>query len=195
LNTFDTSSVLTWTTRPNFRAFSTGGTSGTSTVIKDPDLQPVATGGYNPNSTPPGAPTMGVDNTFYIGQLDLVVRVSRAHTIWINTPSSTSPVYSAPVIEPRSDDQPLGTEIVLNYRGANSVQGGSASTDATMIDLYGNPKDATSIAFLNGDSTWKSSLTQLQGAKLFQVRVTFISNAQTLLVPVLSALGFAYKLQ
>lgn len=203
LNSFDTSIAVTISTRPNFRAFSTGGTQGSGPVIKDPDLQPVATGGFNPNSTPPGAATPGVDNTFYIGQLDLVLRVSRAHTMWINTPSSSSPVYSTPVIEPRSDDQPLGTELLLSFRGANSVQGGAAATNAAVLDYYGNPDstgettgipDGSVITFLAGDSSWKSSMSQIQGAKLFQVRVSFVSNTQTQLVPILSALGFAYKL-
>jgi hypothetical protein len=193
LNSFDTSIVLTNFTRPYFRAFSTGGVQGSQIIIKDPDLQPTATGGFNPNSSPPGAITLGVDNSFYIGQLDLVLRISRAHTIWITALNGTSPTFSPPVVEPRSDDQPLGTQIILDYRGATLVQGG-ANSDASKIDLYGNPTDGSIITFLNGDSTWKSSLSQLQGARLFQVRVTFLANAETQLVPILSALGFAYTL-
>jgi len=194
LNTFDTNIALPANlgTRPNFRAFSTGGAQGSQIVIKDPDLQPTATGGFNPNSTPPGAVTSGVDDTFYLGQLDLVVRVSRAHTIWINS-TSANPIYSPPVVEPRNEDQPLGTQIVLAYRGAGSVTAGAAS-DATKLDLYGEATDGSLITFQNGDASWKSSLSQLQGARWFQVRVTFVANSHTLLVPTLSALGFAFTL-
>ena len=63
-----------------------------------------------------------------------------------------------------------------------------------VLDLYGNATDGSVIGFLSGDSTWKSSLSQLTGAKFFQVRISFVSNTATLLVPTLSALGFAYKL-
>jgi hypothetical protein len=193
LNTFDTNVAVNFATRPNFRAFSTGGAQGATLIIKDPDLQPTATGGFNPNSTPPGAITLGVDNTFYLGQLDLVVRVSRAHTIWLNTKAVT-PTFSPPVVEPRSDDQPLGTQIILAYRGANAVAGPAAS-NASTLDLYGEDSaNQSQITFFNGDESWKSSLSLLQGAKLFQVRVSFVSNTQSLLVPVLSALGFAFTL-
>lgn len=60
-----------------------GGINSSDTVItKDPGLEPVATGGFSPVWTAPGQATMPADNTFSIGQMDLVVRVSRARTIW-----------------------------------------------------------------------------------------------------------------
>jgi hypothetical protein len=37
-------------------------------------------------------------------------------------------------------------------------------------------------------------MSQIQGARFFQTRVTFVSNAETLLTPTLSALGFAFRL-
>jgi hypothetical protein len=200
LNSFDVSIATNSSPQPNFRAFSTGGVQGSTVVIKDPDLEQVADGGFNPASNPPGNPTPGVDNTFYIGQLDLVVRVSRAHTIWFDTGSSGSPIFSSPVIEPRPQDQPLGTEVVVHVRGATSVSGDPLLSNASQINAYGDPKkDANgvplgTVTFLNNDKTWKSSLSQIQGAKLFQARVTFLCNSQTNLVPILSALGFAYKL-
>jgi len=167
--------------------------------IKDPDLETVATGGFNPNSNPPGATTPGVDNSFYIGQMDLVVRVSRAHTIWFETGSTGSPVYSAPVIEPRPEDQPLGSQLALHFRGATQVVGLPLVSDASKITAYGDPSAPNgvpvgTVTFLNNDKSWKSSLSAIQGATFFQVRVTFLSNSQTNLVPLLSALGFAYKL-
>jgi hypothetical protein len=199
LNSFDISLATNSSAQPNFRAFSTGGVVGSTVHVKDPDLETVATGGFNPNSNPPGATTPGVDNSFYIGQMDLVVRVSRAHTIWFETGSTGSPVYSAPVIEPRPEDQPLGSQLALRFRGATQVVGLPLVSDASKITAYGDPTapmgvPVGTVTFLNNDKTWKSSISALQGATFFQVRVDFLSNSQTNLVPLLSALGFAYKL-
>jgi len=59
LNRFDISLASANSSRPNRRAFSTGGQSTSGIVTIDPDLQAVATGGFDPNSQPtPGAPTL-----------------------------------------------------------------------------------------------------------------------------------------
>jgi hypothetical protein len=142
-------------------------------------------------------PTLAVDNVFYIGQMDLVIRISRAHTIWFNS-TSASPIYSSPVIEPRATDQPSGSSIQLAFRGATLVTG-AITTTATALDVYGDvpenfPANGTVNFFNNNDSRWKDSMTQIQGARWFQTRITFVSNAETLLTPTLSALGFAFRL-
>lgn len=194
LNAFDIALASTNAAQPNFRAFSTGGTSTAGDVVKDPDLQTIATGGFSPTSTPPGAATPGVDNSFYIGQADLVVRVSRAHTIWFDSGSS-NPDYSAPVVEPREEDLPFGTHLVLAYRGATGVTVGSqGAKDADALDAYGETLSGGGVTFLQGDNTWKPTLSAVNGAKFFQVRVSFIGNTETNLVPELSALGFAFRL-
>ncbi len=200
LNAFDISLATASSPQPNFRAFATG--NGAHPV--DPDTATSATGGFNPNSTPPGAVTPGVDNSFYIGQLDLVTRISRVHSIWFSVGQVTTPVqYGAPVIEPRPQDQPEGTQVVLHFRGAVTVTSDILRSDAGLIDAYGdlfhwavppatNPP-ASIPTFLNSDSSWKTSLTALNTAPFFQVRITFISNPQTNLSPELSALGFTYR--
>ena len=195
LNSFDVNLAVNSSSQPNFRAFSTGGTSSSGVpILKDPDLETVATGGFNPTSNPPGAPTLPTDNTVYLGQMDLVIRVSRAHSIWFNTNSATV-VYSAPVIEPHASDEPLGTQVQLHYRGATLVTGNVLTDAPTNLDFYGEAiAGGGSVTFLNNDKTWKASLSQLQGAKYFQVRITFVSNTATLLSPTLSALGFAFRL-
>ena len=197
LNAFDISVATASSSRPNFRAFSTGGVNTQNqTVRKDPDLQPIATGGFNPTSTPaPGATTPPADNSFYIGNLDLVTRISRVHSIWFDATAGTVQ-YSAPVIEPRDTDQPTGTQIVLAYRGATQVQNNTLLTDSAAINWYGDR--LTTIAgadpiFLNGDNTWKNNITQINGARFFQVRITFLSNPETNLSPELSAIGFTYR--
>ena len=191
LNSFDVNIALNSSPQPYFRAFSTGGMDAAShAVIKDPDLEPIATGGFNPTSIPPGAPTPGVDNTFYIGQMDLITRISRAHSIWLDT-TSASVAYSTPVVEPKAADLPLGTALQLAFRGATGVTG-AAALDASTLDAYGDASSGT-VTFLNNDKTWKASLASLNGERFYQVRVTFVSNAETLLSPKLSALGFAFR--
>lgn len=203
LNAFDISIATASSARPNFRAFSTGGTNtANQTIRKDPDLEFTASGGFNPTSTPtPGAVTPGADNALYMGQMELVVRVSRLHTIWFDSNAVATPVaYSPPVLEPLASEQPDGTQVILEFRGATNVTDDRLKTDATLIDAYGEPRVATNITpaitqptFFNSDRTWKSSLISLNTARFFQVRITFVSNAETNLTPELSALAFAYR--
>ena len=209
LNSFDISLGNLNSAQPNFRAFSTGGNQNGTNVTKNPDLQTAATGGFNPTSTPPGLPTLGTDNSFYIGQMNLVTRISRAHSIWFDAGAGASPQYSTPVIEPRAEDQPTGTQLVLAFRGTSSITttgGATASNalnDARVVDPYGEPRPQTAtwgpagnttVAYPNGDARWKTSISQVSGTRYLQVRVTFIANVETSQAPELSALGFAYRL-
>jgi hypothetical protein len=190
LNQFDVSNV-TAGGQPKTRAFSTGGVQvGGQTVPKDPDLEPTATGGFNSASAPPGATTPGIDNVFYLGELNLVTRVSRAHVMWFDT-TIASPLYVSPIIEPSPEKQPQGTSIVLAFRGATNITSTStALTDATTLDNYGNI--ATGVTFLNADNTWKSNIAQINSARFYQTRISFIGNGATNLAPVLSSLGIAF---
>lgn len=193
LNVFDVSNVVL-NGQPRTRAFSTGGVGpGGVPVIKDPDLQNLATGGFNPASTPPGGVTLGVDNVFYLGQLDLVTRVSRAHTIWFDTPNVNAPRYATPVVDPAPERQPTGTSVVLAFRGASQILGTSQATvSATALDAYG---DGAGITFHTSSQggVWSADMSSINGAELFQTRISFISNAETALTPTLSALGFAFR--
>ena len=83
LNAFDISLAANSSSKPYFRAFSTGGinTQG-NTVLVLPDTEEEANGGFNPGSNPPGQKTFGLDNTFYIGAADFVTRISRVHSVW-----------------------------------------------------------------------------------------------------------------
>ncbi len=203
--------------RPNFRAFSTGGSNSSGQSIQiNPDTEGQAHGGFNPSSVPPGGATPGVDNTVYLGEMDLVLRISRMHSVWLDT-LLNSPTYDVPVIEPNSANQPLGTSIDLAFRGATLMTPPTAgiTTDAALIDAYGNPAlcpftptmahpcnftpcgingtaSTGSPTFLQGNATWRMSVGGINTAKLFQVRVTFVSNTETNLSPTLSALGFSF---
>ncbi|MBL8862674.1 MAG: hypothetical protein JNK02_11765 [Planctomycetes bacterium] len=198
-NAFDISIAVANSSRPNFRAFSTGGLSTTGIVVRDPGLQDVAVGGFNPNSTPtPGAGTLPVDNSFYIGAADMVIRVSRAFSTWFDSGSS-GVRYSEPVIEPAAGEQPAGTQIQLAFRGANLVPTASHRWNADALDPYGEGT-GTQPTFFQSTNTWRSTMAQISspdgiqsGARFFQLRLTFLSNAATNLAPTLSALGIAWR--
>jgi hypothetical protein len=141
--------------------------------------------------------------------MDIVLRISRAHSIWFDS-TIAAPSYLAPVVEPRDVDQPAGTRIDLAYRGAITVTPTTANIlrDAGFIGPYGDPAFCPvtnpscpvnagncngTVTFFQNNSTWRSSLSQINGAKFFQYRVTFVSNTETGLTPTLSALGFAFR--
>jgi len=180
---------------PNFRAYSTGGFNiQGQRVTKNPDLELAPTGGFNPNSNPPGRPTARTaDNSLYLGQLDYVIRISRVHTIWIDT-SSTSTRFVAPVLEPEDDARPPGTEILVDFRGAVRFDGSDQRPfDARALTAYGDPRVGSTV-FLNGDSSWKRDLRELDGARFVQLRFSFVNNIDGGIVAELSAVGVGYAL-
>ncbi|MFT7677082.1 MAG: hypothetical protein ACI8QC_001059 [Planctomycetota bacterium] len=154
VNNFDVSLAVSFSTRPYFRAFSAGGidVNGNS-VQRDPELEAVANGGFNPMSTPiPGVPTFGRDNLVYLGAMDFVVRVSRSYSVWwpieesVNNTFPTSN-FSPPTVEPDATEQPAGTSIQVAARGATTltaIAGGPGDLGfdlrslATSFDPYGN---------------------------------------------------------
>lgn len=166
LNAWVLALAVNSSSRPYFRAFSTGGVnqSGT-TVFIDPDSQSIANGGFNPGSLPnPGAPTFGRDNSVHLGGLDYVTRISQVHSLWYESiipsePSFTTRAYNPPTLEPAPNAQPPGTEIIPNFRGAQALtydnsglyrddndtdNGGQGNgiidytEDAFSLDLYGD---------------------------------------------------------
>lgn len=200
-NAFDISLAVANSSRPNFRAFSTGGfnTSGQA-VVREPDLQDVALGGFNPASTPtPGAGTLPADNSFYVGAADMVIRVSRAFSTWFDS-GSAGVRYQEPVIEPPTADQPAGTQIQLAFRGANLVTVANLRWNADALDAYGEIPTGAQPTYFQNNSTWRSTMAQISspdgvqpGARFFQMRLTFVSNAATNLTPTLSALGVSWR--
>ncbi len=193
LNAFDVSIAASSSPQPNFRAFSAGGiTSGGVSVFRDPDLQTNAVGGFNPAN---GSPTPGVENAFYLGQMNLVTRVSRAHTIWFDL-GGVATQFALPVLAPSAASQPPGTQVVLAFRGATAVTG-PARNDAGSLDAYGDDAPggaSSSVTFLDNDAGWKSSpQPALVGARRVQMRVSFIANAETGARPEITALGLGWR--
>jgi hypothetical protein len=180
---------------PNFRAYSTGGfDNGGQRVLKNPDFEPVPTGGFNPNSRPPGNPTARTaDNSLYPGQLDYVIRISRAHTIWIDTNSSATRFLDV-VLEPRPEDLAPGTSIEVEFRGADRFDGAEERPfDAARLTPYGDPLEGTTI-FHRDDPRWKHDVSELDGARYLQMRFSFVNNIDAGLVAELSAVGVVYAL-
>ena len=178
LNALDVSIAIPNTPVPVFRAFSAGGTNPSGQdVPKNPDLE--------------ATPTT-VDSIFYIGQLDVVTRVNRAHSIWFDT-GLTSPDFLEPLVEPTPDQQPSGTFAVLEFRGATgfSADANGSQFDSSRIDPYGQIDPGSATAH-NGRTTWSSSIHQVDGARYLQLRISFLSNIQTGLNAELSAVGIAF---
>jgi hypothetical protein len=120
LNPLDISLAINSSAVPSFRAYSTGGINQAGMAVeRNPDDQLVPQGGFNPSSNPPGRETTRTDdNAFYIGQVDVVTRLSRVHSAWIDT-ELPNPDYSDPVVLPLQADQPSGTQVIIEYRGAD----------------------------------------------------------------------------
>jgi len=198
LNALDISLAANSSARPNFRAFSTGGYDNNNNPnFIDPDTEDEAQGGYNPTSTPPGNPTPPVDNSFYVGEMSLVTRVSRIHTVWFDT-TFPQANFAAPLMEPAPSDQPSGTSVVLAYRGASQISDQDSNdirNNAVHLDFYGNSiqgEDNSSEPTLVGSGAWVNDITQINSARYFQVRISFVSNAATEQTAELQSLAFAY---
>ncbi len=224
LNSLDISLAINSSPLPSFRSFSTGGfdTSGQAVRI-NPDEQVQPLGGYNPLSTPPGRPTgRADDNSFYIGQLDVVTRIARVHTVWLDT-DQVSPDLVDPIVLPDIGDQPSGTDVVVEYRGAGGFVLSDLDADlgsvvdetqfpfnAQRLNAYGDiyavfqPPGNThvilgsnefpgSVQYTNGVATWSSDIDSIDGSRFVQLRFTFVSNIFTGLGPELSAVGIAYS--
>ncbi|MCK6449011.1 MAG: Ig-like domain-containing protein [Planctomycetes bacterium] len=203
LNGFKISLAVNSSAAPFFRAYSSGGVlSGGQTKTVDPDNEPTATGGVGPT----GLPTMPLDNIVYHGQADFVVRVSRAHTVWFDS-GFAAPQLAGAVVEPYDALQPAGTQVIVAYRGATALSNPPSGTNlgsfanASNLDFYGEAKSLAlggqvaaqfQPTYLNGDSTWKSSVGALQGARYVQARISFVSNETTGARASLSSLGLAF---
>ena len=133
VNQFDVSLALTTSTQPYFRAYSSGGTdTSLNDITRDPDLELLANGGFDPTSLPnPGVPLFGRDQRVYLGGVDFVVRTSRTFSVWWDVVDKngltnldagaqiTNPLFSEATFAPRIELQPNGTNIEIEYRAAS----------------------------------------------------------------------------
>ncbi len=192
LNAFAVSLAINSSARPAFRAYSTGGINSMGQVVtKDPDLEDVPSGGLNPHSSPPGQPTqLTAENVFYIGQLDLVTRVSRVHTVWLDA-GSVSPRWQPAAVVPAS--QPPGTSVLIEYRSALGFsEVGNEPFDAAKLDAYGNLIDASDPQ-PQGRSDWSSLASIGNDRRFLQVRLTLANDVESGTSPELDALALAFR--
>jgi hypothetical protein len=158
--------------------------------VKDPDLESVPTGGLNPFSSPPGQPTRSADNSFYIGQLDLVYRVSRAHSAWLDTGAGGTDYAAFLTALVPAGPSAAGVEVA--FRGATGFGGmGGSEGDAAQLDAYGDLRSG-SASFLGGDATWHADPDAIDGARFVQVRFTFVNDLASGASPVLDAFALAF---
>ena len=183
-------------TRPNFRNFSDGGidTAG-NPESRNPDSQLTPAGGFesDPMIPPLGAATTGSDPVQYIGGIDYVTKISRVHTIWLDT-GLTAADFEDPVVQ--FPELPAGTDLIIEYRGATGFTAsiGDEPFDAETLDPYGDPVSGVdSVDFVTGQNEWVDDIDLLDGAVYVQVRITFISNVETSLFPEISAFGIAFE--
>jgi hypothetical protein len=178
-----------------FRAFTTGGVNEAGQAVRiNPDLALFPEGGYNPGSRPPGKPTLfQADNSFYAGEMDTVIRLSRAHTIWIPVAIPGAHLLD-PVVSPRPEEQPGAGRIELEFRGADGFTpaGAAAAFDARFLDPLGDIGEFD-VQFHGGVRSWTDDISRLDGSDYLQLRITFVNDTQAGIAPELSAVGVAYR--
>ncbi|MBK9385939.1 MAG: Ig-like domain-containing protein [Planctomycetes bacterium] len=186
--------------RPNWRVFSAGGFNTQNQAIQVDTNSDIATGGFAAG----GAPTPPNDDSIYWGQVDFVIKVSRGVTRWIDTnvtdPTGNFPSYQTPVIEPLASNQPPGTSLRLDFRGADNVATNSQQlTHAECVDLYGEPMltaqvtQCTPNTAATGISAWTSAIGDIRGKRFLQMRFALVSNLSTGAVSTLSAIGIGWN--
>jgi hypothetical protein len=208
LNSLDVSLALNSSALPGFRAYSTGGINQSGIPIRrNPDFEDEARGGFNPSSNPPGQRTRrGDDNSFYIGQLDVVTRISRAHSIWIDT-EYEDPDYTDPVILPDAASQPAGTRVTVEYRGADGFLLGELDPvlgqvvdesvfpfDARHLNAYGDVFALVPVNRRSAGNPYFVPSHEILGSDLFPGRVEYLNGVARWL-PDIDAIDGARYLQ
>jgi hypothetical protein len=190
LNALDVNLAVNSSALPAFRSFSTGGVDSSGQVVaKDPDLEDVPSGGFNPSSSPPGLPTRSAENTFYIGQVDLVYRVTRVHSAWLDS-GAANPDYFALQL---GASLPGLAGATAELRGATGFSGtGGAESDATGLDAYGELRVGAAL-FHGGDAGWHAQPDDIDGARFAQVRLTLINDLAAGASPALDFLALAFR--
>jgi hypothetical protein len=154
---------------PRFRAYSIGaqGSPINPDDIVNDKFARCASG--NPAHSGNDSPFNG-DNDRYFAAFDYVKTTSKITSPYVKVfPANTiSPDYFAPVIQPSLADQPDGTQVLLEFQGANSAKGASPtgfSTDVNIADTR------PFVAF----------------------RATFVGNITTLLLPNFDLIAIPYR--
>ncbi len=205
LNLFTTTKMQPASALPAFRMFSAGGQDGSGEWFRIQPDNP-AQGGTAPSGgfLPGGSRTpTQFDTLLYWMNADFVVRVSRVYTHWFDMGNvlNIGDVQGL-IVEPENPVQPAGTSVIVEYRGSVAVDHGGnpllIPTPLTSADLpFDGYADATQgIGSVSTPSDWTQDFAALEGQqfKFFQVRITFIANADLGVQPVLDGFGIAINL-
>ena len=80
---------------------------------------------------------------------------------------------------------------MIDYRGAIGVP--APGFNAERLDPYGDIMPAsTLVTFLNDVAVWTDDITDVNGARYLQARLSFINNLETRLNAELSTLAFSF---
>ncbi len=196
-----------FTTAPAFRVFSAGGIDS-GNVFRPVIPDNSATGGTSPTGGfVNGQRTSNHDQVVYWAQADFVVRVSRVWTHWFDmgVPIASTGDIRGSLLEPANVVQSPGTEVVVEYRGSAAVQHPtdptttpSPLTDADRaFDAYGDFQGSFGGS-VSTPGDWSADLEQAlvnpsQPYQFFQLRFTFVSNAEAGLRSMLDGFGLAWK--
>jgi hypothetical protein len=174
---------------PGFRAYSAGGRSGGVDQVILPDSQAVPVGNINP-----GGNLASSDAIFYLGQIDTVIRVSRVHSVWLDSGLPGASQWRTPVFDPPT--LPSGTSILVEFRSASGFSGGTPNRDpfdASRMDPYGNQTSDMDSQPQSLTEGWSNLIAVGNGQRYLQLRLTFVNNISTGVAPELSALALPYE--
>jgi hypothetical protein len=179
---------------PAFRVFSWGGLTGSNWEYVVPDLDGSGTKPTQRGSVKAFGPEL------YWGQVDFVTKVSRVYTHWFNAGGSPS-WFSSITLEPTPLQALPGTSVDVQFRATPNIDTGGCGVVQTTpledasnsFDAYGEYTD-DGCASISVPSDWSSDPTSLTslGYPYFQLRFTFIANAELNLEAEMDAFGFAY---
>nr|MBC8330056.1 hypothetical protein [Planctomycetota bacterium] len=207
-NKFQVTALLTQnvqTSFPAFRVYSEGGLDGSGKwhqVIPDNaakgGTQPV--GGYAVGSGQPTDPTGPI---FYWTEVDFVLKVSRVYTHWFDMGGILGAgKVSGVQLEPEDGNQPLGTAVVAEYRGAVQVDHpGNPTVDPSPLldaedgfNVYGEYDNGSGQVSTPGPWTDDLSDLEAQSFRFFQIRLTFLNDVDRGNQAIMDGLGLAWKL-
>ncbi|HEX9794003.1 MAG TPA: hypothetical protein VGC54_08475 [Planctomycetota bacterium] len=193
---------------PAFRVLSVGGTDGAN------NFSPVIPDNKDFGGTSPiggflnGQPTTNHDPLMYWGQVDFVVRVSRVYTHWFDmgTVVDSPDAIVGTVLEPANVVQSPGTAVEVEFRGSASVSHPAnplvtpsplLTTELTLDD-YGDfiPGAGGSVSVPGAWNANPQAALQVVNPpfnRYFQMRITFVSNANDNLRSFIDGYGIAWK--
>jgi hypothetical protein len=196
---------------PMFRVYSAGGQNLSG------DWQGVQPDTGTSGSVPTGGYINGLataaagDDLMYWAAADFSLEVSRMHSHWfaISGPLNFGTIDGV-IVEPTADKQPLGTSLVIEYRGsqavsanANPFENSTPLNDASVklgdtgqgdnpFDHYGDFVGGTGS--VSTPSAWTTVITDLENRsyRFIQIRVSFMAEPDLDLLPTLDALGIVW---